>query len=195
MMTGLGYKTAWPAFRGRVQQQVAADLGLANVGPRDWATAVAASGDPGKQAVAVTPALPGQGGAQVLATGFTLAATMPDIASLSRKTGADVQYFASHRVTETYTWARASSGRIERWFAWSAESGQILHWAGRPDTIELDLGLPDADHATDAAVDAMLESGVGEDSVMRVAGHRSINPQTPEGAPSPGDPLLGTLPA
>jgi hypothetical protein len=195
MMTGFGYKTAWLAFRGQAQQQVAADLGLANAGLRDWATAVDASYDPGQQAVAVTPALPGQGGAWVLATGFTLAVTMPDIASLSRKTGADVQYFASHRVTETHIWARASGGRIERWFGWSGESGQILHWAGRPDTIELDLGLPDVDRATDAAIDAVLESGIGEDSVMQVAGHWSINPQTLEGAPSPGDPLLGRLPA
>src|SRR5262249_33962465 len=30
MMTGFGYKTAWLAFRGRTEQRVAADLGIAN---------------------------------------------------------------------------------------------------------------------------------------------------------------------
>lgn len=193
MMRGFGYKTAWLAFRCQAQQQVAADLGLANTSHRDWQTAIDASYDPGKPTVAITPALPGHGGAWVLATGFILAVKTPDIAWLSHKTGIGVQYFASHRVTETHIWARASGGRIERLFGWSGESGEILHWAGRPDTIELDLGLPDVDHVTDAAIDAVLGSDIGEDSVMRVAGHWSIDPQTLEGAPSPGDPLAGTL--
>jgi hypothetical protein len=79
-------------------------------GLRDWAAAVDALYEPGEQAVAITPALPGQGGAWVLATGFTLAVQMPDIALLSQKTGGEVQYFASHRVSETHIWARASAG-------------------------------------------------------------------------------------
>src|SRR5215475_16139052 len=42
MMTGFGYKTAWLAFRGRTEQRVAADLGIANAGLCDWATAIEA---------------------------------------------------------------------------------------------------------------------------------------------------------
>lgn len=105
-----------------------------------------------------------------------------------------MQYFASHRVTETHIWARASGGRIERWFGWSGERGEVLRWVGRPDGIELGFGLPDVDRATGATVDAVLETGIDEDSVMIIAGHWSVNPQTLEGAPAPGNPLVGTLP-
>jgi hypothetical protein len=130
----------------------------------------------------------------VLATGFALAVSTPDIASLSLRADTDVQYFASHRVTETHIWARASGGRIERWFRWSGESGEVLGWVGRPDRVELGLGPPDVDRATGATVDTVLESGIDEDSVMIIAGHWSVNPQTLEGASAPGDPLVGTLP-
>jgi len=195
MMTGFGYKTAWLAFRGHTEQRVAADLGIANAGLCDWATAIEASYDLSQPTVAITPALPGQGGLWVLATGFALAVNTPDIASLSQTTGADVQCFASHRVIETHIWAKASGGRIERWFGWSGESGEILRWVGRPDSVERDLGLPDVDRATEATVDAVAEAGINEDSVMIIAGHWSVNPQTLEGVPAPGDPLVGTLPA
>lgn len=156
-------------------------------------TAIEASYDLSQPTVVVTPTVPGRGGVWVLATGVALAVNTPDIASLSQTAAADVQYFASHRVTETRIWAKASGGRIERWFGWSGESGEVLRWVGRPDSIELDLGLPDVDRATEATVDAVLESGIDEDSVMIIAGHWSVNPQTLEGAPVPGDPLVGTL--
>src|SRR5262249_57725703 len=106
------------------------------------------------------PAVPGPGGLWVLAAGFALAVNTPDIASLSQTTGADVQYFASHRVIETHIWAKASGGRIERWFGWSGESGEILRWVGRPDSVGRDRGLPGVERGTQATIDAVPRASI-----------------------------------
>ncbi len=129
----------------------------------------------------------------MLATGFILAVEQPDISLLSRRARTEVQYFASHRIVETHIWGRAAAGRIRRMFGWCGDSCELLHWTGRPEKPEIDLGLPDPDQPAEAAIGALLESDIDEDSVMRIAGHWSIDPQTLEGAPSPGDPLTGTL--
>jgi hypothetical protein len=80
MMTGFGYKTAWLAFHGQDQQQIAARLGLAGTRHEDWEPAIEASYDPRRQAVAITPALPGHGGVWALATGLILGLEMDLVA-------------------------------------------------------------------------------------------------------------------
>ena len=167
------------AFHGQTQRQVAARLGLGLGEVRaeeDWRSAIDLSYDWRGSVIVVTPSLPGQDGAWVLATGAAPAINMPDVAKLSQLTGGAVQYFASHRVTETHIWAKADRGRILRFFGWSGESGEILQWTGKPDSAELEAGLPEVDSADDETNNAIFDAGVDEDAVMRIAGQWSINP-------------------
>jgi hypothetical protein len=191
-VSGFGYKTAWLAFRGSTQQQVVAALGLSAAKAQDWPTAIRAS-YADNPAVAVTPPFHGAGGNWILATSVALLLTEPDVAALSKKAGTEVQYFESDRISETHGWARAVDGRLIRAFQCSGDTGELLQWVGRPDSTEQGFGLPDVARATQATSDAVFDANIDEEAVMTLAGQWSVNPQSIDGTPSPGDPLVGTM--
>ena len=193
-MSGFGYKTAWLAFRGLTQQQVTAALQLSDPKTQGWHDAIASSYAEGGSLVAVTPPVPGRGGDWVLATSVAILLQEPDITALSKQTGTEVQYFLSDRISETHGWERADGGHLLRAFEWTGDSGELLKWTGRPDRLELALGLPDIAGATQATADAVFDADIDEETVLTLAGQWSVNPQTLDGAPSPGNPLVGRLP-
>ena len=51
----------------------------------------------------------------------------------------EVQFFATHRVVETHAWARVVNGAIQRQYAYSGESGEILWDYGSPTWEEVEL--------------------------------------------------------
>jgi len=193
LVSGFGYKSAWLAFRGSTQQQVATALGLAAATAQDWQTAIRAT-YADNPAVAVTPPFHGSDGNWILATSVALLLTEPDVVALSKKVGTEVQYFETERISETHGWAKAVNGRLIRSFQWSGDSGEILKWVGRPDSTEQGFGLPDVAIATQATSDAVFDANIDEETVMTLAGRWSVNPQAIEGTPSHGDPLVGTMP-
>lgn len=193
LVARFGYKSAWLAFRGLTQQQVATALGLSGVKAQDWQTAIHAT-YVDNPAVAVTPPFHGAGGNWTLATSVALMLAEPDVAALSKKTGTEVQYFVTERISDTHGWAKAVDGRLIRLFQWGGDMGEILKWVGRPDRIEQGFGLPDVARATQATSDALFDANIDEETVMTLAGHWSVSPEAIEGTPSHGDPLVGTMP-
>lgn len=194
LAVGFGFKTAWLAFRGSTPEQGASALRLSGVKAADWSTAIQASYATNGSAVAVTPPIHRAGGEWVLATGRSLLLHEPDLADLSKRSGTEVQYFLSERITETHGWARAAGGNVIRAFVWSGESGEILKWVGRPDAFEQTLGLPDVDRADQNTNDTVFDIGIDEDTVMAIAGKWSVDPAALDEKPSAGGPLIGALP-
>jgi hypothetical protein len=178
-MVGFGYKQAWLAIRTTDAAPVLAELGLRDLGEVSWRTGVdLAYLTPGR--LAVTPPLPGAGGAGwTLVAGTWLFTEPVDLALLSRTLGTEVQRFATHRVVEAHEWSRAVDGRVVRAFAHLGERGELTEWLGDPEPVEREIGLP-------PAVDDDTFLLVGEDDVMRVAGAWSVDPTSLDGEPAPG---------
>jgi hypothetical protein len=123
-MVGFGYKNAWWAVRDTEPQQVIAALGLRDLGPVPWRTAVdlAYLSD---ERLLVTPPLPGAADAHwVIAAGrWLLVDTAPvDATQLSALLNTEVQAFATHRVVELHSWQLAA-GSGQRAVYWSGRSG------------------------------------------------------------------------
>ena len=178
MMAGFGGKQAWLAVAGAEPVEVMAALGLRDLGPVRWRDGmdVAHLTD---DRVAVTPPLPGaRDTAWVLVVGRRLIGVPPDVVALSERLGAEVQYFATHRVTESHRWQRAVKGELVRAFGYVGQSGEVTSWFGEPDPAERDAGLP-------GVLDEETSVLVGEQDVMRVAAAWSIDPTTLTG-PVPG---------
>jgi hypothetical protein len=190
-MAGFGYKTAWLSFRGMSQRDPVSLLGLQDVSEVEWPSAVASSYENHGSIVAVCPPLPGHDEDWVLATGGALFDPTPDLAALSARAGVEVQYFASHRVVEAQVWKRAVNGVLLRSFSWLGETGEILEWIGQPDDSERELGLPIDGSADDETIDAVIEAGIGERSVMAIAAAWSLDPTQLHGMPARGNPLIG----
>ena len=190
-MVGFGGKQAWLAVRdepGRDDQAGAllAALGLRDLGEvpwRDGLDLVHLTDD----RVAVTPPLPG-----ARDTSWRLAAgrwllrpdTAVDVAGLSATLGTEVQFFATHRVTELHRWQRAAGGELIRAFGYVGQTGEVTSWFGEPGPAERDAGLP-------AELDEETTVLVGEKDVLKVADAWSVDPTTLTGRPAAAPLRLG----
>ena len=137
--------------------------------------------------VAVTPPLPGaRDQLWVLATGRYLMRpeTPVDVVGLSGTLGTEVQFFATHRVTELHRWQRAAEGELIRAFGYVGQTGDVTSWHGEPDPAERDAGLP-------GVLDDDTTVLVGEKDVLAVAHAWSIDPTTLTGRPAPGPLRIG----
>ncbi|WP_433294743.1 hypothetical protein ACQP2F_33925 [Actinoplanes sp. CA-030573] len=186
VMVGFGGKQAWLAIAGRDQEAVLAALGLRDLGPVRWREGIDVAHLTDDR-VAVTPPLPGaRDTAWTLATGRWLLrpGTNVDVIGLSATLGAEVQFFATHRVTELHRWQRAAGGELVRAFGYVGQTGEVTSWHGEPGPAERDAGLP-AELGEDTTV------LVGEKDVLKVADAWSIDPTTLTGRPAPGPLRLG----
>jgi hypothetical protein len=185
-MVGFGGKQAWLAVRDGHPAAVLAALGLRDLGEVPWRAGVDLAHLTDDR-VAVTPPLPGAGGASwVLATGRWLLrpGTAVDVATLSARLGTEVQFFATHRVDEVHRWQRAAGGDLARSFGYVGRTGEVTSWRGEPDQAERDAGLP-------AVLDGDATVLVAERDVLRVAGAWSIDPTTLDGRPAPAPLRVG----
>ena len=178
-MTGFGGKQAWLAVAGGEPGAVLAALGLRDLGPVPWRDGLDLAHLTDDRVV-VTPPLPGaRGTAWVLAAGRRLMTPGPDVVELSATLGTEVQFFATHRVTELHRWQRAAGGVLVRAFGYVGQTGEVTSWFGDPDPAERDAGLP-------GELDEDTTVLVAERDVFRVAGAWSIDPTTLTGlAPGP----------
>ena len=182
---GFGYKTCWLAVRDRTTAEVADALRLTK--------RVAMAFGPGTDlaygtGVYVTPEL----------AGWTLAHSQNELweyleptdtrfaarlAGLSARLG-EVQFFATHRVSEYHAWAWARDGHLLRAYCYIGDSGTIPLFIGEPTAAERAAGVGtrtfEAGHEswTDDEWEAWLDTTPNEATVMRIAGSWSINPQT-----------------
>jgi hypothetical protein len=183
VMVGFGGKQAWLAVAGGEPDSVVAALGLRDLGPVSWRDGLDLAHLTDDR-VAVTPPLPGARDTRwVLAVGRRLIQSPPDLVALSATLDAEVQYFATHRVTELHRWQRADRGDLIRAFGYVGQTGEVTSWFGDPDPVERDAGLP-------GELDPEATVLVAERDVFRVAGAWSIDPTTLTGLP-PGPLRMG----
>jgi hypothetical protein len=146
---GLGRKMAWLAVRDRDPAAVGRALNLSGLREVPWADGIAAAY---KGGIFVSPPTSGW----VLVVGMRTSGT--DVAMLSSAlSGADVLAFATHRVSDSASWAMARDGELVR----SAEiaDGAVVASFGEPTAAEAGL-----DHLDP------------EEAVMRVAAAWSLDP-------------------
>lgn len=189
-MVGFGGKQAWLAIRAGGREGVAASvpaaLGLRDLGEVRWRDGIDLAHLTDDR-VAITPPLPGaRDQLWVLATGRYLMRpeTTTDVVALSAALGTEVQFFATHRVTELHRWQRAAEGELIRAFGYVGQTGEVTSWHGVPDPAERDAGLP-------GVLDDETTVLVGEKDVLAVAGAWSIDPTILSGRPAPGPLRIG----
>jgi hypothetical protein len=186
VMVGFGGKQAWLAVRDGDPVTVLAALGLRDLGAVPWRAGIDLAHLTDDR-VAVTPPLPGAGDSLwVLAVGRWLLRPGPvaDVTALSKELHTEVQFFATHRVTELHRWQRAVGGEPVRSFGYVGQTGEITSWLGDPDPAELGAGLP-------AELGEETTVLVNEHDVLTVAGAWSIDPARLDGRPAPGPLRVG----
>jgi hypothetical protein len=177
-MVGFGGKQAWLAVRDGDPATVLAALGLRDLGTVPWREGIDIAYLTDDR-VAITPPLP-----WVLAVGRWFLQTPVDVTVLSAALHTEVQFFATHRVTELHRWARAVDGELVRAFGYVGQTGEVTSWHGDPDPVERAAGIPEI-------LDEETTVLVSEHDVLRVAGAWSIDPTTLSGRPAPGPLRVG----
>jgi hypothetical protein len=186
VMAGFGSKQAWLAVRDGDPAEVIRALGLRDLGEVTWRDGIDLAHLTDDR-VAVTPPLPGARDIRwVLAVGRHLLRpdTALDVTGLSARLGTEVQFFATHRVTEMHRWQRAADGVPARAFGYVGQTGEVTSWHGDPDPAERAAGLP-------AVFDSEATVLVAEQDVLKVADAWSIDPTTLTGRPAPGPLRIG----
>jgi hypothetical protein len=181
VMVGFGGKQAWLAVRADAAETVLTALGLRDLGEVPWRDGIDLAHLTDDR-VAVTPPLAGW----VLAVGrWLLRPDVPvDVVGLSATLHTEVQYFATHRVTEMHRWRRAVDGELVRAFGYVGQTGEVTSWHGEPDPAERAAGVP-------AELDEDTTVLVGEKDVLAVADAWSIDPTTLTGRPAAGGVRIG----
>jgi hypothetical protein len=186
VMVGFGGKQAWLAVREIDAGLLIPALGLRDLGTVSWRDGIDLAHLTDDR-VAVTPPLPGARDTRwILAVGrrLILPGTPVDVVGLSAELHTEVQFFATHRVTELHRWQRAVDGELVRAFGYVGQTGEVTSWHGEPDPAERDAGLP-------AALDDEATILVSENDVLKVADAWSIDPSTLSGRPAPGPLRIG----
>jgi hypothetical protein len=187
-MVGFGGKQAWLAVRDTPPGAVLAALGLRDLGEVPWRTGIDLV-HLNDDRVAATPLLPGARDTRwSLAVGrhLLLPGNSLDVIALSAELKTEVQFFATHRVTELHRWQRAADGELIRAFGYVGQTGEVTSWAGEPDPAEREAGLP-------GEFDDETTVLVSERDVLTVAAAWSIDPTTLTGRPAPGPLRLGAV--
>ncbi len=185
-MVGFGGKQAWLAVRDGDPSELLRALGLRDLGDVRWRDGVDLAHLTDDR-VAVTPPLPGARDTRwVLAAGRYLLrpGTPLDVTALSGHLGTEVQFFATHRVTEMHRWQRAVEGVPVRTFGYVGQTGEVTSWHGEPDPAERAAGLP-------GTFDDETTVLVAEQDVLKVAAAWSMDPTTLTGRPAPGPLRIG----
>lgn len=178
-MVGFGHKQAWLAIHDGDRGATAAALDLRDLGPVSWRSGIDLAYLTDDRVV-LTPPLPGVRDSRwLIVTGRWLLGDVVDVGELSGSLHTEVQFFATHRVTELHRWERAVNGTTHRAFEYVGEIGKVTDWWGEPDAHERAIGLP-------ATQDENVDVLVSENDVMRLAAAWSINPMTLDGRPAPG---------
>jgi hypothetical protein len=185
-MVGFGGKQAWLAVRDGEPARVLEALGLRDLGEVPWREGIDVAHLTDDR-VAVTPARPGARDTRwVLVVGRWLLRpdTTVEVIDLSARLHTEVQFFATHRVTELHRWQRAADGELIRAFGYVGQTGEVTSWYGDPDPAERDAGLP-------GKFDEEATVLVSEQDVLKVASAWSIDPTTLGGRPAPGPLRIG----
>jgi hypothetical protein len=178
----LGYRVAWIALRTTDTSGAAAALGLRDIRPANWGEGIPEAYGP---AVFVTPPLSDWTlavGVSLFHAGEPAPVVKPLLERLSRRWG-EAHDFATPRVVESHTWARAVRGRLVRGYGWVGERGETVWDEGEQTPEEHALGFQFFDERSPeesqdyywAREDLRFPD---EECVMRLAGAWSLDPTT-----------------
>lgn len=163
-----GYKTGWLAVKCADPQQLIAALDGLDVRLANWESGMAAAGENGR--VFISPQMDGY----VLAVGLL---QLDNDRSLLDGLGRDfeeVQYFASHRVTDYCAWMKYEHGRLVRDYCWCGEQGMVLRDAGALTAQEIALGFG---RFPLRGREDTCEAYPGEEDVLNIAAAWGIDPR------------------
>ncbi len=177
-----GYKMSWLAVKSDDAERVLKSLDMENVQPANWHTGCIAAYH---YHTFVTPVV--DGWVFVLAVDLPTLYTAADsseftalLSRLSEEFG-EVQYFCTHRVSESHSWARFNEGKEIRAFAYADSETYANRGDKTAGEIELDYQYFD-DTSPEAESEAYWERedlcSPDEEHVMEIAGKWSINPNS-----------------
>ena len=176
-----GYKMAWLAIRSDSPDRVIEQLDIAEATPTPWENGVDAlysSTSLTEHPIYVTPSLDGWVLAASPAYFEEASDTDPErlarfVTDLASRLGAEVQFFATHRVVEGHAWARADETGLRRAYYYLGEVGECL----------LDRGGKTPVEETLHCLEAGSSEGADEEAVVSVAGAWSVDPTRLEHRP------------
>lgn len=130
-----GCRTGWLAVKCTDPQQLIRALDGLDIQLANWATGLAAAGENGR--VFVSPGLDGY----VLAVGLTKLDDNRSLLDCLGREFEEVQYFATHRVSEYHAWMKYEHGRLVRDYCYCGDQGAVLRDAGQLTNEEIALGF------------------------------------------------------
>jgi hypothetical protein len=187
-LSGFGYKNAWFAARDCDPQALGKALSLERAGSCSWERGINVAYQRTSKLIFIPPEIDGW----ILAIGTAFFDLVDDerfpqlTERLSRDLGCEVQHFATHRVVETHSWARATPDGLQRAYMYIGSSGRTAVDIGELSHEEEELGFRFFDERSqEATLDAYWERNdlefPNEGHVMRLAALWSIDPTSLEG--------------
>lgn len=131
-----GYKTGWLVVRCQDPQRVLAALDALDVRLANWSTGLAAVGGPDER-VFVSPVLDGW----VLAVDLMELGDSRVLLERLAEEFEEVQFFATHRVTEYHAWIKYENGVLIRDYCYCGDQGAVLRDVGELTAAEQALGF------------------------------------------------------
>lgn len=182
-LTGFGYKQAWFVIQSEFADALLAYFQCESPTRIDWIQGMAKAYEPNGDLAFRTPNL--DNWTMLAGTSLFTFGETPGLGERLLESalavGAEVQYFASHRVVEFHAWARALPDGTVRAYAYNGSRGETIEDRGIPSAEELALGYRFFDvRSPEASSDGYWERAdlrfPNEDDVMRLAGQWSLNP-------------------
>lgn len=131
-----GYKTGWLAIRDAAPQEVINALKLQNPAVANWESGLAAVWGGSGDCVFITPRIDGY----VLVVGVAGLYEEGGLKPIAGKF-AEMQFFATHRVSEFHCWAKYRAGELVRGYCYIGDTGEVEWDAGELTLEEEALGF------------------------------------------------------
>lgn len=164
-----GYKTGWLAVRCQDPQRVLTALDALDIRLANWSTGLSAVGGPDER-VFVSPVLSGW----VLAVGLLELGDSRVLLERLAEEFEEVQFFATHRVTEYYTWIKYENGVLVRDYCYCGDQGAVLRDVGELTAAERVMGFDRFPHPGE---EDTCEHFPCEEDVLDIAAAWGLDPR------------------
>lgn len=160
-----GYKMQWFAVKTNDQKKIAEIIKLKKVSKSNWENGIKGAY---QNSVFITPQI--NDWIIVCGHGIPSGKEKQLLVDLSKEFG-EVQFFATHRVSDYHSWMKAINGTIERSFTYSDEYDNGYAAQGNPTRIEKENGL-----TKEIENDSEYIDFIDEEFLMKIAKNWSIDP-------------------
>jgi len=160
-----GYKMQWFAVKTNDQKKIAEIIKLKKVSKSNWENGIKGAY---QNSVFITPQI--KDWIIVCGHGIPSGKEKQLLVHLSKEFG-EVQFFATHRVSDYHSWMKAINGTIERSFTYSDEYDNGYAAQGNPTRIEKENGL-----TKEIENDPEYIDFIDEEFLMKIAENWSVDP-------------------